>query len=40
MKTFQTEKIPGEKTNFKVKISVSQTKVYEFSKEKFLIFAM
>ena len=29
-----------EKTNFQAKILVSLTKIYEFSKEKFLIFPM
>ena len=28
----------GEKTNFKAKILVSRSKIYEFSEEKFLIF--
>ena len=30
----------GEKTNFKAKILVSRSKIYEFSEEKFLIFPM
>ena len=30
----------GEKTNFKAKILVSNSKIYEFSEEKFLIFPM
>ena len=39
-KSISNRKIQGEKTSFKAKILALQTKVYEFSKEKFFSFTM
>ena len=40
IKKFQLLYFNGEKTNFKAKFLASQSKIYEFSEEKFLIFPM